>query len=177
MIILFWPLEFLGVINMALRLKSLETPALMDCVDDLTTFSNCFKKAGFGQYSEWEEEDEVQLTFQSERLKEKSEEIQIGIEFKAWTNIREFPTDEDIIESCRSEPVQLNIEDDRESDTMEEELEDDSQQPPSNELVENSLIVLRSYLKTSEQLKLLLKTKIRNPGRQSQITDFFPVKQ
>ncbi|XP_030749823.1 tigger transposable element-derived protein 4-like [Sitophilus oryzae] len=146
---------------------------LIDCVDDVTTawdidvkpetISNCFKKAGFGQYSEWEEEDEIPLIFLSERLKEKSEdEIQLEIEFKGWTNIRgiaegstindfirvdedivtsEFLTDEDIIESCRSEPVQLNIEDDCESDTMEEEFEDDFQQPPSNKLVENSLSV------------------------------------
>ncbi|XP_050339622.1 tigger transposable element-derived protein 4-like [Bactrocera neohumeralis] len=46
---------------------------LMDCINHVTkawdidvknqTIANCFKKAGFGQYSEWEEEEDIPLSF------------------------------------------------------------------------------------------------------------------
>ncbi|XP_053966564.1 uncharacterized protein LOC128868448 [Anastrepha ludens] len=125
----------------------------MDCVDEITnawnidvkpeTIYNCFRKDGFGQYSEWEEEDGIPLVFISERIKERSkEEIQLQNEYEAWQNIKEFPTDEDIVELLGSKS---EFEHDSESD-----IEDDMLQPVSNELVANSLKILRSYLKTNE---------------------------
>ncbi|XP_053965092.1 uncharacterized protein LOC128867655 [Anastrepha ludens] len=129
----------------------------MDCVDEITnawnidvkpeTISNCFRKAGFGQYSEWEEEDDIPLVFISERIKERSkEEIQLQNEYEAWQNIKEFPTDEDIVELLGSKS---EFEHDSESD-IEDDLQDDMLQPVSNELVANSFKILRSYLKTNE---------------------------
>ena len=156
---------------------------MKDCVDEISnawnidvkseTISNCFKKAGFGQYSEWEEEDEIPLIFITERSNEMDDgEIQLQMEFEAWKNANntqgvtfndflqvdddivtsEFPTDEDIVEiyRCESESVQLDNNDDSDSDIEEEDLEHDLCQPPSNELVANSLSVLRLYLKTNE---------------------------
>lgn len=155
---------------------------LMDCVDDVTkawnidvkpeTIANCFKKAGFGQYAEWEDEDEIPLIFISERLNVRSEdEMQLQSELEAWTNLKsmpetvsfedyihvdddiitsEFPTDEDIVERHRSEsePININV-DNSESD--DDGLEnDDVQQRPSNDLVVNSFRILRLYLNTNE---------------------------
>ncbi|XP_053947555.1 tigger transposable element-derived protein 4-like [Anastrepha ludens] len=111
---------------------------LMDCVDEITnawniyvkpeTIYNCFRKDGFGQYSEWEEEDGIPLVFISERIKERSkEEIQLQNEYEAWQNIKEFPTDEDIVELLGSKS---EFEHDSESD-----IEDDMLQPVSNELL------------------------------------------
>ncbi|XP_066260432.1 tigger transposable element-derived protein 4-like [Euwallacea similis] len=187
---------------------------LMDCVDEVNsawntdvrpeTISNCFKKAGFGQYSEWENEDEIPLIFISERLKERrEEEIQLQMEYEAWKNLKgkegvtfndyvnvdddivtsEFPTNEDIIEFCRSESEPPDNKDDNDSD-VENTLEDNLPQPPSNTLVANSISVLRSFLKTNEHttnslynglnnIEAFFENQIKKPYRQSQITEFF----
>lgn len=191
----------------------------MDCVDEITnawnidvkpeTISNCFKKAGFGQYSEWETEDEIPLIYIRERLNERSEdETQLQIEYEAWESIKntrgvtfndfihvdedivtsEFPTAADIVEFYRSdsERVQLGNKDNNENDITEDDLEDDLLQPPSNELIVNSLSILRSYLKTNEHttdfvynslnnIETFFENQNKKSFRQSQITDFFTV--
>lgn len=190
---------------------------MIDCVDEITnawninvkseTISNCFKKAGFGEYSEWEEEDEIPLIFITERSNERNEgEIQLQMEFEAWKNSRniqgvtyndflqvdddivtsEFPTDEDIVEifRCESESAQLDNNDDSDSDVMEKDLEDDLIQPPSNELVANSLSILRLYLKTNEKttdsvynglnsIEDFFENQNKKSTLQSCITDYF----
>ncbi|XP_053947890.1 tigger transposable element-derived protein 4-like [Anastrepha ludens] len=168
---------------------------LMDCVDEITnawnidvkpeTISNCFRKAGFGQYSEWQEEDDIPLVFISERIKERSkEEIQLQNEYEAWQNIKEFPTDEDIVELLGSKS---EFELDSESD-IEDDLQDDMLQPVSNELVANSFKILRSYLKTNEHttdslynglnnIEAFFEDQNKKSSRQSQITDFFTLNE
>ncbi|XP_053964259.1 uncharacterized protein LOC128867189 [Anastrepha ludens] len=149
----------------------------MDCADEITnawnidvkpeTISNCFRKAGFGQYSEWEEEDDIPLN-----------------EYEAWQNIKEFPTDEDIVELLGSKS---EFEHDSESD-IEDDLQDDMLQPVSNELVANSFKILRSYLKHNEHATEFLYNGLNNveaffedhnkkSSRQSQITDFFTLNE
>ncbi|XP_054734718.1 uncharacterized protein LOC129242181 [Anastrepha obliqua] len=187
----------------------------MDCVDEITnawnidvkleTISNCFRKAGFGQYSEWEKEDDIPVVFISERIKERSkEEIQMQNEYETWQNIKgtegatfndfmqvdddivtsEFPTDEDIVELLRSKS---EFEHDSESD-IKDDLQDDMLQPVSNELVANSFKILRSYLKTNEHttdslynglnnIEAFLEDHNKKSSRQSQITDFFTLNE
>lgn len=152
--------------------------SLMDCVDEISnawnmdvkseTIANCFRKAGFDQYSECLEEGEIPLHFLSESLKETSEaEIQLQQQYEAWKNVQdsqgvtlhdylhvdddvvtsEFSTDEEIVQyySSESEVVQNN-----ENEMTDDDLKDDMQQPPSNESIANSLSILRSFFKTNE---------------------------
>lgn len=162
---------------------------LMDCVDEITdawnidiksdTISNCFKKAGFGQYREWEEDDEIPLIFLCERTSEKSEEeTLLQMEYEVWENFRstqgatlndfihvdddiitsDIPTDEDIVELYRSESSQLSDE----SDITETELQEEQLQAPANELVANSLSILRLFLKTNEHTTDVLYNSLNN---------------
>jgi hypothetical protein len=115
---------------------------LKDCVEYVTkswnidvkpkTISNCFKKAGFGQYSEWEDEDEIPLVLIKENLNRTDVDYnKLSTEFQSWMKLQnsseilsledyinldeeictsEFPTDEDIIENYVSNPASPIIE-------------------------------------------------------------------
>ena len=102
--------------------------------------------------------------------------------------ISEIPTDDEIVEQYRSESesVQLKNKDDSGNDMIEEDLENDLQPPPppSNELIANSLSILRSYLKINEHttdspynglnnIEAFSENQNKKSSRQLQITEFF----
>ncbi|XP_054745841.1 uncharacterized protein LOC129250231 [Anastrepha obliqua] len=98
--------------------------------------------------------------------------------------ISKFPTDEDIVEPLGSKS---DFELDSESD-IEDDLQDDMVQPVSIELVANSFKILRSYLKTNEHttdslynglnnIEAFFEDQNKKSSRQSQITDFFTLKE
>lgn len=139
-------------------------------------------------------------------MQEKHEgEIQLQLDYEAWNNIKnteggsfndfmhvdddiitsEFPTDEDIVELYRSESksVELDDQDDSENGLEEDDSEKTPQQTPSNEMVANSLSVLRSYLKANEDttdtlyhglnnIEVFFETHNKKKQPDSQITDF-----
>lgn len=178
---------------------------LKDCVDDVTkswdidvkpeTIANCFKNAGFGQCTVWEEEDDIPLVFLKEQLNHINKEntTVIQTEYESWVHLNisqgtgtlddymqvdddlvtsEFPTDVDIVKSY------LDM-DDSESDDEQEDF-----QPPSNDMVANSIRILNLYLQTNEdtteciyrdlnRIEAFFENKIKKTVHQSQITDYF----
>ncbi|XP_039960277.1 tigger transposable element-derived protein 6-like [Bactrocera tryoni] len=143
---------------------------LMDCINHETkawdidvknqTIANCFKKARFGQYSEWEEEDDIPLSFLST-----TDEYQNVIEayYEAWLKANKitcsatlqdyisvdndlcttgFPTDADIVENYCPElddPILSGTESDGEGS-----VEETIHQPP------NAFRTLSLYLQTND---------------------------
>ncbi|XP_018782761.1 PREDICTED: uncharacterized protein LOC108965048 [Bactrocera latifrons] len=145
---------------------------LMDCINHVTkawdidvknqTIANCFKKAGFGQYSEWEGEDDIPLSFLST-----TDEYQNVIEadYEAWLkpnkitcsatlqdyiaadNTTGFPTDADIVENYCPE-LDDSILSGTESDD-EGSVEETIHRSSRND-VENAFRTLSLYLQTND---------------------------
>lgn len=184
---------------------------LLDCIKEvekawnidvtMQTIQNCFQKAGFGQFSEWEDEDEIPLIFLRERVSP------IGIDcnnlkllFQEWTNqvtsghgvefqdylevddevcTSEFPTDEDILESYRPK-VSTDL-----SGDEDDECELQVVAPPLDKAVETALDTLRVYLQTNNQTTDDIYASLNNIQtffergrniqtlRQTQINDYF----
>lgn len=148
---------------------------LMDCINYVSkawdvdvksqTIANCFKKAGFGQYSEWEEEDDIPLSFCNN-----IDEYQNVIEadYEAWLKAKKttcsatlqdyigvdndlcttgFPTDDDIVEDFCPElddPILSGMDSDGEGS-----VEETIHQPSRND-VENAFRTLNLYLQTND---------------------------
>ncbi|XP_050340946.1 uncharacterized protein LOC126767504 [Bactrocera neohumeralis] len=129
---------------------------LTDCINHVTkawdidvkiqTIANCFKKAGFGQYSEWEEEDDIPLTDYEAWLKANkitcSATLQDYIAEDNDLCTTGFPTDADIVENYCPElddPILSGTESDGEGS-----VEETIHQPP------NAFRTLSLYLQTND---------------------------
>lgn len=155
--------------------KEKQDITLMDCINHVTkawdidvsyqTIANCFKKAGFGQYSEWDEEDDIPLNFlniidEDRNLMEADYEAWLKVnKITCDTNLQDyidvdnelctscFPTDDDIVNHYCSESVDPNLSA-TESDG-EGSVEETIHQPSKND-VEGSFRTLNLYLQTND---------------------------
>lgn len=156
---------------------------LLDCVEQITkaweidvkpeTISNCFKKAGFGQHSLWEEEDDIPLVTIRENevsARNRRDYDTTGLEdqYEKWlqlNNVTEdvptfddfvrvdsdiitsyFPTDELILEKYVNPSENETIES---SDEDEESAHGQIEKPPIRQ-VSAAIETLRNFLRTED---------------------------
>jgi hypothetical protein len=184
---------------------------LMDCVNEISkawdidvkveTIMNCFKKAGFGEVSLWDEEDELPLVFFKDNIPNDNNEELPRSEYEKWVTLTgssnaenyrdylyvddeiyttDFPTDEDIIETHIIDNQQEDLNPDY-SDS--EETSEEAIQAPTTSMALEALETLRLFMyysventpnETYRHLNLL-QDFVEQCGnkRQSLITDYF----